>query len=225
MRITVVEDEADIAQVVRDYLAHAGYTVALHDDGRHALAAMLENPPDLAILDIMLPGLNGVDVLRQFRAFSQNPVIMMTARVEEVDRLLALETGADDYVCKPFSPRELVARVKAILRRTAMQQQREALAARLHIDEAQRKARIDGQEFSLTPREFALLRLLAKHPGRVYARSQILQLLYDGESEVTERAIDSHIKNLRRKMAEHCHGAEWIRSVYGVGFALEQPTP
>ncbi|MEJ8855316.1 response regulator [Variovorax robiniae] len=226
-RILVVEDEQDIASVLLDYLRHAGYEAEHAADGRSALKLMLENPPDLTLLDVMLPHLDGMSVLRQARAHTHHPVIMLTARIEEVDRLLGLELGADDYVCKPFSPREVVARVKAVLRRSAGQ----AAAASgggdaipLLLDDAHWRATLNGVPLNLTRREFGLLQALSRHPGRIFSRARLLELAYDDTADVTERAVDSHVKNLRRKLSAAAPSHDWIRSVYGVGFAFEAPT-
>jgi two-component system response regulator BaeR len=227
-RIAVVEDEADIAGVVRDYLRHAGHTVRVWGDGQAALAGLLAEPPDLVVLDVMLPGLDGVGILRRLRAepvAAHVPVIMLTARVEELDRLLALDAGADDYVCKPFSPRELVARVHAVLRRLQRPvpgevDERLCLA----IDTQARRLSLGGQVLNLTPKEYGLIAVLSRTPNRVYSRQHLLDAVYADELDVSDRAVDSHIKNLRRKLAEcQVGGGDWIRSVYGVGFALELP--
>ncbi|RZJ11968.1 MAG: response regulator [Acidovorax sp.] len=223
-RILVVEDEPDIAAIVVDYLRHAGYTVEHQAEGRAALASMLAAPPDLTLLDIMLPGMDGLEILRQARRHTEHPIIMLTARVEEVDRLIGLELGADDYICKPFSPREVVARAKAVLRRTAATQGPPAAAAAsaLLLDEAHWQATLHGTPLGLTRREFRLLQVLARQRGRIFSRSQLLDQAYDDTLDVNERAIDSHIKNLRKKLkAASADGTDWIRSVYGVGFALD----
>ena len=222
-RILVVEDEVDIASVLVDYLRHAGYETALAADGETALQRMLSDPPDLTLLDIMLPRRDGISVLREVRARNSHPVIMLTARVEEVDRLLGLELGADDYICKPFSPREVVARVGAVLRRSAPVAPAGTSAPALLLDDLHWRASLYGLPLNLTRREFGLLQALARHPGRIFSRSSLLDLAYDDTAEVTERAIDSHIKNLRRKLAVVAPTHDWIRSVYGVGFALEPP--
>ena len=220
-RILVVEDEPDIAAIVVDYLRHAGYTVEHQAEGRAALASLITTPPDLTLLDIMLPGMDGLEILRQARRHTQHPIIMLTARVEEVDRLIGLELGADDYICKPFSPREVVARVKAVLRRAAPAAGTEQA---LLLDEAQWQASLHGTPLALTRREFRLLQVLARQPGRIYSRAQLLDSAYDDTLDVQERAIDSHIKNLRKKLKAAGDGEyDWIRSVYGVGFAFDPP--
>ncbi|WP_077001049.1 response regulator [Variovorax sp. KK3] len=221
-RILIVEDEADIASVLQDYLRHAGHETEHVADGRAALARMLEAPPDLTLLDIMLPGLDGLSVLRQARAHTAHPVILLTARIEEVDRLLGLELGADDYVCKPFSPREVVARVRAVLRRVENKPAARGAEA-LTLDEAHWRATLSGTPLNLTRREFRLLQTMSRHPGRIFSRARLLELAYDDDADVSERAVDSHIKNLRRKLSTASPAHDWIRSVYGVGFAFEPP--
>lgn len=217
-RIFVVEDEPDIASVLVDYLRAAGFEPAHFGDGEAALTAALALPPALVLLDLMLPGLDGLAVLKALRERGNLPVVMLTARVEEVDRLLGLELGADDYICKPFSPREVVARVKAVLRRS---EGRDAPAGGLQLDEAQGQARIDGVALALTRKEFGILSALAARPGRIFSRAQLLDLVYPDALDASERALDSHVKNLRRKLAALDPGHEWIRSVYGVGFGFE----
>ncbi|MFS2102727.1 response regulator [Variovorax sp. Varisp85] len=225
-RIVIVEDEIDIASVVQDYLRHAGYETEHFTDGPSALESIVAAPPDLTLLDIMLPRLDGIEVLRRAREHTAHPIIMLTARIEEVDRLLGLELGADDYVCKPFSPRELVARVRAVLRRTAPGLQGPASqseAPGLVLDDVHWRASLEGTPLNLTRREFGLLQVLSRHPGRIFSRARLLELAYDDTVDVTERAIDSHVKNLRRKLGAVTPEYDWIRSVYGVGFAWEAP--
>jgi len=224
-RILVVEDEDDIASVLVDYLRHAGYEPERVADGESALARMVaQPPPDLTLLDVMLPRLDGMAVLQQARLRTAHPVIMLTARIEEVDRLLGLELGADDYVCKPFSPREVVARVAAVLRRSMAGRESPPTPRRLQLDDAQWRATLDGTPLPLTRLEFRLLQALSRQPGRIFSRAQLLDLAYDDAADVTERAVDSHVKNLRRKLAAAGSGHDCIRSVYGVGFAFEEPT-
>ncbi|WCM86795.1 response regulator [Acidovorax sp. NCPPB 3576] len=223
-RILVVEDETDIAHIVLDYLRHAGYEADHVADGPGALARLTgPTPPDLTLLDVMLPGLDGLSVLRQARRHTDKPIIMLTARVEEVDRLIGLELGADDYICKPFSPREVVARVKTVLRRGMAQAPATAGPPVLALDEAHWQVTLRGTQVTLTPREFRLLQALARQSGRIFSRAQLLDLAYGDTLDVNERAIDSHIKNLRKKLkAASGDGVEWIRSVYGVGFAFDE---
>lgn len=225
-RIVIVEDELDIASVVQDYLRHAGYETEHFADGQSALEHLVASPPDLTLLDIMLPRLDGIEVLRRAREHTSHPIIMLTARIEEVDRLLGLELGADDYVCKPFSPRELVARVRAVLRRTVPPDDRSQArqgTPGLVLDDVHWRASLEGTPLNLTRREFGLLQVLSRHPGRIFSRARLLELAYDDTMDVTERAIDSHVKNLRRKLGAVTPSHDWIRSVYGVGFAWEAP--
>jgi len=229
-RILVVEDEQDIAAIVLDYLRHAGYTAEHVADGHSAIDRITgPQPPALTLLDVMLPGVDGLEVLRQVRRQSSAPIIMLTARVEEVDRLIGLELGADDYICKPFSPREVVARVKTVLRRGAAPSLGGAEPvshADLVLDEAHWLVSLRGTPVSLTLREFRLLQALVRHSGRIFSRGQLLDLAYEDTLDVNERAIDSHIKNLRKKLRAADGGDhDWIRSVYGVGFAFDPPGP
>jgi len=222
VKILIVEDETELAGVMADYLRRDGYEADVCGDGGAALAAAHDGAPDLLLLDIMLPNLDGLSILRELRKTSTVPVILVTARVEELDRLLGLELGADDYVCKPYSPREVVARVKAVLRRTqAMQATDGDNPPLLEIDADAWQARVAGVRLDLTPREFRLLQALTAHPGRVFSRSQLLDQLDPNNLEVSERAVDSHMKNLRKKLSQALPERELIRSVYGVGFAYE----
>lgn len=222
-RVLVVEDDARIAQLLLDYLRNAGFEADSVGDGQQALARIERAAPDLVILDLMLPGLDGIGVCRAVRRFSDVPIIMVTARVDEVDRLLGLDTGADDYVCKPFSPREVIARVHALLRRA---QGRVSSAARpwLVDDEALRIA-WRGHWLPLTPLEFRMLRLLLGRPGRVFSRAQLLDSVHADLRDVSDRAIDTHVKNLRRKIEAVDPGCDCIDSVYGVGYRFSAPEP
>lgn len=222
--ICIVEDEPKLAALLADYLHAAGYDSFIVADGVLALDAIRQRKPALVLLDLMLPGRDGLDICRALRQESAVPVIMVTARVEEIDRLLGLELGADDYICKPFSPREVVARVKAILRRVRAAQaapdgQAEA-ALPLRVDAEAHRAWLDGQELDLTPVEFRLLQTLAESPGRIHSRDRLLDRIYDDHRVVTDRTVDSHIKNLRRKL-EAVRDADLIRSIYGVGYRLD----
>ena len=176
--------------------------------------------PDLILLDLMLPGQDGIEVCKQIRAESAVPIIMVTARVEEIDRLLGLELGADDYICKPFSPREVVARVKAVLRRSSMTDSF-SVKSGLELNTDSLTARNQGKELHLTPVEFALLRTLSSHPRRVFSRDQLMNEMYSDYRVVSDRAVDTHIKNLRRKLNETTGGKELIESVYGVGYRFD----
>ncbi|HUH39721.1 MAG TPA: winged helix-turn-helix domain-containing protein, partial [Castellaniella sp.] len=201
--------------------------VSCFGSGEEALRDLAEFRPDLILLDLMLPGKDGLDVCREIRAFSAVPIIMVTAKVEEIDRLLGLELGADDYICKPYSPREVVARVKAVLRRSHASADGGADASvatdtpSLWVDESRFQAQLDGVTLELTPVELRLLALLASAPGRIFSRDQVLDRLYDDHRVVTDRTVDSHVKNLRRKLDAVRPGSELIRSVYGVGYRLE----
>jgi two-component system response regulator BaeR len=221
MRVQVIEDEPKLAQLLLDYLAAANYDTDWVANGREALARFVAFNPDLVLLDLMLPGRDGLDVCKDIRRVSQVPLIMITARVDEIDRLLGLEIGADDYICKPFSPREVMARVKVILRRIpASSRTTTPDTGELIIDTDRFEARWKGQLLDLTPAEFRLLHTLASIPGRVFPRDQLIDQVYDDHRVVTDRTIDSHIKNLRRKLSV-VSADELIRSVYGVGYKLE----
>jgi two-component system, OmpR family, response regulator BaeR len=221
--ILVVEDEPKLAALMRDYLAASGAHVDVLGHGDDALPRLRNAPPDLLVLDLMLPGTDGFTICRELRTFSTLPVIMVTARVEEIDRLLGLEIGADDYLCKPFSPRELVARVKALLRRSQdwAANQDHASDGPLALDEERFEARWLGRLLELTAVEFRLLKALAARPGRVLSRGQLQQQLYNDHRIVSDRTVDSHVKNLRRKLAEVDPEADPIRSIYGVGYKYE----
>jgi len=206
--VLVVDDEPQIAEIASDYLRLAGFDVIVAGDGVRALEAVRGRRLDLVVLDLGLPRLDGIDVARAIRRESDLPIIMLTARVEEDDRLKGLEVGADDYMTKPFSPRELVARVKAVMRRTYATAD-SFRAADLVIDVPRMRVTRDGNPIELTPTEFQLLATLARHAGRVFTRAQLLE-----SDEAFDRAIDSHIKNLRRKLGER----EYIATVYGIGY-------
>jgi len=220
--VLVVEDEARIANLLRDYLSQAGCDAHWLDNGTDVVSWVQVHSPDLVLLDLMLPGKDGLAVCRELRQFSQLPIIMLTAKVDEIDRILGLELGADDYICKPFSPREVVARVKASLRRAAMTRSDPATAyPGLTIDNDKFSARIDGRELELTPVEFRLLALFASAPGRVFSRDQLIGHIYVDGRVVSERTVDSHVKNLRQKIANIVGTDEMIRSIYGVGYKLD----
>lgn len=216
--ILIVEDEPKISALLADYLqAHGSYRTRIADRGDEALQAFDDAAPDLVLLDLMLPGLDGIEVCKRLRAASDVPIIMVTARVEEIDRLLGLELGADDYICKPFSPREVVARVKAVLRRSTNRES-SGRSEDLTIDSQRHVARYRNTVLDLTPVEFALLRALHGAPGRVFSREQLMDLMYSDYRVVSDRAVDTHIKNLRRKLAAVAPDAELIESVYGLGY-------
>jgi two-component system response regulator BaeR len=220
-RVLVVEDEPKLAALLADYLRAAGHEVECVGDGHRALQAWTERRHDLVLLDLMLPGLGGLDLCRQLRAMTSVPIVMLTARADEADRLTGFELGADDYIAKtPFSPREVMARVKAVLRRSRALQRSLALPP-LQVDDEAWRVSWQGRALDLTPNEFLLLRRLASQPGRVYPRSQLLELLQGDTRAATERAVDSHVKNLRRKLEGAGAGSERIRSVYGVGYSYD----
>jgi len=217
--VLIVEDEPRLAAVLGEYLHAAGYSHSWVADGAQAIAAFRAQSPDLLLLDLMLPNRDGMEICRELRSISAVPVIMVTARVEEIDRLLGLEIGADDYICKPFSPREVIARVRAVLRR----HRHDPNSAPMHtlvIDDAGCRASVAGRDLDLTQVEFRLLRTLSASPGRVYSREQLMDRVYVDHRVVTDRTVDSHIKNLRRKLAD-VGSEDWVRSVYGVGYRFE----
>jgi DNA-binding response OmpR family regulator len=222
--ILVVDDEAKIARLVRDYLEQAGYPVTLAFDGREALAAFRHEKPRLVILDLMLPEVDGLDVARIIRKESDTPIIMLTARVEEADKLIGLELGADDYVTKPFSPRELVARVRAVLRRTEGHERAAPLLSvdDLAIDPERRTVTVAGRAVELTPTEFDLLTVLARHPGRVFSRMELLERVQGYAYEGYERTVDAHIKNIRQKIEEHPRKPRYILTIYGLGYKFSE---
>ena len=220
--VLIVEDEQKIAELIRDYLDNDHYRTHCIDNGDDVDEWFDANQPDIVLLDIMLPGKGGLTICRELRARSQVPIIMVTARVEEIDRLLGLELGADDYICKPFSPREVVARVKALLRRADMKEAEPGAPGRgLHIDEDKFTASIGGKALNLTPVEFRLLALLASKPGRVFSRDQLMDNIYLDGRVVSDRTVDSHVKNLRHKVHDAVGSDDVIRSIYGVGYKLE----
>jgi two-component system alkaline phosphatase synthesis response regulator PhoP len=218
-KVLVVEDELKIARLVREYLTEAGFDVTVAHSGEEGLAAARGDRPDLMILDLGLPGMDGYDVTRSVRTQSAMPIIMLTARSDETDRVIGLELGADDYVVKPFSPRELVARVKAVLRRTRGDLPAEVIrVADLVIDLTTRTVRRGDDRIETTATEFDLLVKLASQPGRVFTRGQLLDALHGVSFESYERAIDAHIKNLRKKLEPNPRQHTYIITVYGVGY-------
>ncbi|HEY6894863.1 MAG TPA: response regulator [Rhodanobacteraceae bacterium] len=217
--VLIVEDEPKIATLLADYLAAAGFRASTLAAGDGAVEWIRAHAPDAVLLDVMLPGSDGFAICRGVRAFSNVPILIVTARVEEIDRLLGLELGADDYIVKPFSPREVVARVRAVLRRARPSPP--GAQPPIHLDEERFEARVHGKSLALTPVEFRLLRKLAAQPGRVFSRAQLIDALYVDHRVVSDRTVDSHIKNLRRKLADA--GADPVASVYGVGYRLEWP--
>ena len=220
--ILVVDDEPRIVELARDYLEHAGFRVITANDGRAALDVARHHRPDLIVLDLGLPGLDGLDVTRELRRDGSLPIVMVTARDDELDKVLGLELGADDYLTKPFSPRELVARVKAVLRRTDRPTDPSDVirVGDLQLDVPRMRTEVAGRSIDLTPTEFTLLATLARQPGRIFTRSQLLDALHGVAFESYERAIDSHIKNLRRKLEPDPRQPRFVLTVYGVGYRL-----
>jgi two-component system alkaline phosphatase synthesis response regulator PhoP len=218
-RILVVEDEMRIARHVRDYLEVAGFEVSVAGDGEAALSSVRGEHPDLVVLDLGLPGRDGLDVTREIRRTSTTPIVMLTARGEEADRVAGLELGADDYLVKPFSPRELVARIRAVLRRTGAPRGAEVLrAADVEVDLPRMRAAVADRPVELTPTEFQLLATLVREPGRVFTRSQLLDAIHGVSFESYERAIDAHVKNLRRKIEPEPGRPRYVLTVHGVGY-------
>jgi DNA-binding response OmpR family regulator len=222
--VLIVDDEIRIATIARDYLTRAGFQVAIAGDGPSGLAAAREGHPDLVVLDLGLPRLDGLEVARALRRESDVPIIMLTARVDESDRLRGFEIGADDYMTKPFSPRELVARVSSVLRRARYDPDRASTftVADLSLDGAKMRVEQNGAAIDLTPTEFQLLACLARHPGRVFTRAQLLDEVRGTEIDAFERAIDAHVKNVRRKLERDPHRPRYVLTVYGIGYKFAE---
>lgn len=223
-RILIVEDEVRLAEILADYLRAAGYRVHHLATGEGAVDWVLREAPALILLDLMLPGQDGLSICREIRARGRVPIIMTTARVEEIDRLLGLELGADDYVCKPYSPRELVARVKAVLRRTAAEPE-SADGGLIRLEHERLQVAHQERTITLTAVEFALLAALHQAAGRILSRDRLMDRIYPDNRVVSDRTIDSHIKKLRRRLSELLPEIELIHSVYGVGYRYEEPSP
>jgi two-component system, OmpR family, alkaline phosphatase synthesis response regulator PhoP len=223
--ILVVDDEPKIVQLARDYLEHAGFSVLTAGDGTSALQAARVRQPDLVVLDLGLPGVDGLEVMRSIRAVGSTPIVVLTARDTELDKLLGLELGADDYVTKPFSPRELVARVRAVLRRSERSAEpRERFeVGDLVLDVPRLRTTIAGRPVDLTATEFAILATMAREPGRVFTRAQLLDAVHGVAFEAYERAIDAHIKNIRRKLEPDPSRPRSVLTVYGVGYRVADP--
>jgi two-component system OmpR family response regulator len=228
--ILVVDDDGHIREVVRFALGRAGHSVREAEHGRAALRAVAEREPDLVVLDIVMPEEDGLATCREIRKTSRVPIIFLSSRDDEIDRVLGLELGGDDYVSKPFSPRELVARVAAVLRRTAApvvpapaSEESTLRCGGLRLDLARHRCDLGGRELVLTVTEFELLRALLSAPGRVFERRQLIERAYDGDHHVTERTVDSHVRRLRKKLADA--GADPIETVYGVGYRLREDGP
>lgn len=220
-KILIVDDEPKIVRLVADYLAAAGFDVVKASTGDEALMRARTESPDLVVLDIGLPGLDGLEVTRALRRIGDVPIIMLTARDDETDRIIGLELGADDYVTKPFSPREVVARVRAVLRRHARIGEAELIrAGELALDVARMRVRRGNESVELTATEFALLAAMARQPGRVFTRAQLLDAIHGVAFESYERAIDAHVKNIRRKLEPDARAPRHLLTVYGVGYRL-----
>ena len=223
--ILVVDDEPRIAEIARDYLERAGYKVTTAANGVDALAVARTRRPDLIVLDLGLPHVDGLDVTRSLRKQSNVPIIMLTARVDEADKLIGLELGADDYMTKPFSPRELVARVRAVFRRVDAASTTEDViqAGDVTLDRARLRATVADRRVDLTPTEFELVATLARQPGRVFTRAQLLDVVRGIETESFDRAIDAHVKNLRRKLEPDPRKPRYVLTVHGVGYRFAEP--
>ena len=223
--VLIIEDEIELSNVLKAYLERAGYTVLMADRGDKGLELWEKNKPKMVLLDLNLPGMDGIDIMRQIRQKDDTPVIMVTARVEEVDRLLGLELGADDYITKPFSPREVVARVKAVLRRVGKSLDTQGAVihiADLTIDMDAHIARQADQELDLTPTEFSILATMAAQPGRAFSRLQLLEASQGVAYEGYERSIDAHIKNLRAKLGDDSKDPQYIETVFGIGYRFKK---
>lgn len=225
--VLIVEDEPKLSSLLQDYLQQSSYTTHIIDNGLEVADWVRRHQPDLVLLDLMLPGKDGLEVCKQIRSFSDLPVIMVTAKVEEIDRLLGLELGADDYICKPFSPREVVARVKNVLRRTNRPDSArvEDKSKILVLDKDSYRVKLGSQELGLTSVEFELLNVMVENPGRIFSRDQLMDRIYADHRVVSGRTIDSHVKKLRKKLVElsddQGKSREWIISVYSVGYKVE----
>jgi two-component system response regulator BaeR len=223
--ILIVEDEEKLAGLLCDYLQEAGFSTSTLGDGSRVISKVEKDSPDLILLDIMLPGMDGMELCREIRKFSNVPIIMITARVEEIDRLLGLELGADDYICKPFSLREVVARVKAVFRRVhAEPRTNKLVVGSISLDDETRQVTVGKQLLVLTPNEFGLLRTMMGRPDRVFTRSELINRIQGYDFEGYDRTIDTHIKNLRKKIAQQIPGREIISTVYGVGYKFSAST-
>jgi two-component system response regulator BaeR len=219
-QVLIVEDEIKLATLLVDYFTQAQFTSHCIHDGNDVIDWVKTNSPDIILLDLMLPNKDGMQICKELRQFTEVPILMVTAKVEEIDRLLGLELGADDYICKPFSPREVVARVKAVLRRTQVKEQKAETNTALKLDESRYQVNYLGKSLDLTAVEFQLFKPLCAEPGRIFTREQLMQNMYDDNRIVSDRTIDSHIKKLRKKIHLLNPDEELIHSVYGVGYRL-----
>lgn len=224
-KVLIIEDEKELSTILSAYLQRAGFDVLIADRGDQGINLWEDNKPDMVLLDLNLPGMDGIDIARRIRQTDDTPIIMITARVDEVDRLLGLELGADDYITKPFSPREVVARVKAVLRRVEKSQEKSTekiQLADLAIYPEAFSVDLSGKVIDLTPTEFSLLLTMAQHPGRVFSRLQLLESSQGVAYEGYERSIDAHIKNLRAKLGDDPRNPRYVETVFGVGYRVKQ---
>ena len=227
MKIAIVEDELKLASLLQDYLRRDGFETTVFHDGSEALSSLVNDPPDLILLDLMLPGTDGMTICKEVRKNSNVPIIMLTARVEEIDRLLGLEVGADDYICKPFSPREVVARVKAVLRRMDRSTQPEetntsnSINSLFQLNENTASVHIGNKTCSLTAVELRLLGVMHERPGQIFNRAQLMRRMYEDNRIVSDRTIDRHVKKLRQKLEIVDQTTTYIHSVYGIGYKFE----
>jgi len=224
-KVLIIEDEKELSSVLKTYLQRAGFDVLIANRGDHGITLWEENKPGMVLLDLNLPGMDGIDITRRIRQTDDTPIIMITARVDEVDRLVGLKLGADDYITKPFSPREVVARVKAVLRRVEKVREKpmdKIQHSDLEIFPDAYSVNLDGEEIDLTPTEFSLLLTMAQHPGRVFSRLQLLEASQGVAFEGYERSIDAHIKNLRAKLGDEPRNPRFIETVFGVGYRFKQ---
>jgi two-component system, OmpR family, response regulator BaeR len=226
LRILIVEDDKKIAKILSEYLEQANYNVSILTRGDTVVSDVLKKPPDAILLDLMLPGKDGITICREIRSFSNVPILILTAKVEEIDRLIGLEYGADDYICKPFSPREVIARIKAVLRRSYPETAEEKLiVGPITVNIESHRATIDNTDLHLTPNEFELLRIMVSRPGYVFTRSQLVSNVQGCDYDGYDRTIDSHIKNLRKKVDELLPGNNIIHTIYGIGYSFKVPQP
>ena len=219
--ILIVEDEKKLANILSDYLKRDGFKTEMIENGIEVVTWVKQNNPDLILLDLMLPNLNGKDICKEIRTFSKVPIIMVTAMIDEVDRLIGLELEADDYICKPFSPKEVIARVKTVLRRTDPDYINTDPLKGFVVNAENYSIILEGKKLDLTPVEFRILSMFINYPGRVYNRDQILNIIFEDGRIGLDRTVDTHIKNLRKKLQAIMPGQEYIRSVYGIGYSFE----
>jgi DNA-binding response OmpR family regulator len=220
-KVLIVEDDKRIAELLRDYLIHANYDVSTLHNGNAVTYEVRKNPPDAILLDLMLPGKDGLTIFKEIRSFSRVPILILTAKVEEIDRLIGLELGADDYICKPFSPKEVVARIKSILRRSTPEER--LVAGPITIKPESHTVTIGGSTIHLTPNEFELLKILISRPDFVFTRSDLVSKIQGYDFDGHDRTIDSHIKNLRKKISDSLPGKDIIESGYGIGYKFNLP--